>query len=702
MELKLPFKKCNEITEELKSLFIYKLDIDKYKGEMNYIVNSVKFTEDILSQNIENKILNYNPVIPGDVLYVNGEYERFYIIDFFNITPNAYVISSFGRIFSFFTNREIYSSIVSPGYSKIQLSNIDNKKESYPVHRLVAMAFIPRTEEDDTLYRMCINHIDSNGTNNDYRNLEWCTQRENMIDRNIKMDNNYNTIEDIIRVCRLLEDDKLTQKEISEITGVGIGIVSGIKQGVRYKNISKDFNIPDSNKYNIDRKILVEDICKLLSKGYSDVEEILNEVGLDVNDKRNREFLYSIWNREYYTDISNKYDFKNYNKNINYITRKNKSLSESTVRKICELLSKGIDTNSILIELGMETTKANQNLVGNIRRGRSYTDISKDYDMKQIQLRNFTDEQVHAMCKLFLKGVKSSEEILRLLDIEVNNTNKHLVNEIRRGKKYNHIVSQYNLDRNTTGRKFTEEEVHDICKLLEKKYSVKDIVSTLGLEELDDIEGSINRIRRRESYSNITRLYDFDGSDHMNFTDEEVHKICRMLEMDIHPKNILESMGYEYNNSNRGIIGRIKKGTSYKEISSQYNINPESDIVLDDDTVHYICKLLQDGKNVDEILDIMNLDRDSSMRNKMLYIRKGKTFKNISSQYNINYTVKSKPRYSEDIIRKVCELLEKKCYTDKEIANMLELNFRNSGVRNLIGKTRKRELHLDISKDYDF
>ena len=179
---------------------------------MNYIVNSVKFTEDILSQNIENKILNYNPVIPGDVLYVNGEYERFYIIDFFNITPNAYVISSFGRIFSFFTNREIYSSIVSPGYSKIQLSNIDNKKESYPVHRLVAMAFIPRTEEDDTLYRMCINHIDSNGTNNDYRNLEWCTQRENMIDRNIKMDNNYNTIEDIIRVCRLLEDDKLTQK----------------------------------------------------------------------------------------------------------------------------------------------------------------------------------------------------------------------------------------------------------------------------------------------------------------------------------------------------------------------------------------------------------------------------------------------------------------------------------------------------------
>lgn len=61
----------------------------------------------------------------------------------------------------------------SDGYLRICLSK-DNKKKTYIVHRLVAEAFIP-----NPMGHPVINHIDEVKTNNDFRNLEWCTVKYN-------------------------------------------------------------------------------------------------------------------------------------------------------------------------------------------------------------------------------------------------------------------------------------------------------------------------------------------------------------------------------------------------------------------------------------------------------------------------------------------------------------------------------------------
>jgi DNA gyrase/topoisomerase IV subunit A len=60
------------------------------------------------------------------------------------------------------------------GYRTIILHK-DGKAHTFQVHRLVAMAFIPNSDNKPQ-----VNHIDCNKKNNHVENLEWVTQEENM------------------------------------------------------------------------------------------------------------------------------------------------------------------------------------------------------------------------------------------------------------------------------------------------------------------------------------------------------------------------------------------------------------------------------------------------------------------------------------------------------------------------------------------
>lgn len=87
-------------------------------------------------------------------------------------------------------------------------------QKKYFVHRLVASSFIrpPRDKE-------IINHIDNNGLNNYYKNLEWCTHKENVAHcHNQNRQNKEKVLESQAKTVATIKQKKMNR----EIARIGI------------------------------------------------------------------------------------------------------------------------------------------------------------------------------------------------------------------------------------------------------------------------------------------------------------------------------------------------------------------------------------------------------------------------------------------------------------------------------------------------
>ena len=86
--------------------------------------------------------------------------------------PNEYLVSNCGRVWSIRRNREIKGKLTNAGYLRVGLS-VNGFRIDLAVHRLVAIAFIPNTENKPT-----VNHVNEIKTDNRADNLCWMTTAE--------------------------------------------------------------------------------------------------------------------------------------------------------------------------------------------------------------------------------------------------------------------------------------------------------------------------------------------------------------------------------------------------------------------------------------------------------------------------------------------------------------------------------------------
>lgn len=207
---------------------------------------------------------------------------------FINDKPTEYFVSKSGDVISNYKNKNNYHLKVfetDKGYQYVKLW-INNKSKAEFIHRLVAEAYI-----DNPYNKPEVNHIDGIKSNNNMDNLEWVTSKENK--RHAKKHgliniatcekrSKINSNENIHLVCKLLEENKKSINDISEITGVSTDLIYSIRTKGLWHDISKNYNIPKiqykkSRAYSKDD---IELVCKYLQKGKLPVSKISEITGV--------------------------------------------------------------------------------------------------------------------------------------------------------------------------------------------------------------------------------------------------------------------------------------------------------------------------------------------------------------------------------------------------------------------------------------
>lgn len=150
-----------------------------------------------------------------------------------------YEVSNYGRVKSYCYNKND-GKILKPGLTKgfhTVTFKTNGKKKTFLVHKLVAIVFVPKENENQTIAI----HLDWNKRNNYYKNLKWVTK-----------DEAYKRI-----MPRLQEINKIKNKGLirnSKLKAEDVKVLKNmIEKGVRQNVIAKLFSISEMQVTRIKR-----------------------------------------------------------------------------------------------------------------------------------------------------------------------------------------------------------------------------------------------------------------------------------------------------------------------------------------------------------------------------------------------------------------------------------------------------------------
>lgn len=186
--------------------------------------------------------------------------EEFKFLKYPGVNKYKYVISNYGRVFSFVTCKELKFHFDKDGYKRVGIIRIINdKKYKSPIgiHRMVAYTFI----KNDDPTKNIVNHLDGNKAKNYYKNLEWTTPGGNTrhaIKMGLQTNSGPNApnavyTEDLVReICKSLESGFDCSETYAALTGENkinnrafYALIFSIKSGKRHKTISSEYDIPN-------------------------------------------------------------------------------------------------------------------------------------------------------------------------------------------------------------------------------------------------------------------------------------------------------------------------------------------------------------------------------------------------------------------------------------------------------------------------
>ena len=225
---------------------------------------------------------------------IDGTYQTIYIKG----KATKYQVSTTGKVRNSITKKVLKPVYDRKKYLRVCLTLENSKKYTAKVHRLVAEAFIPNPKNKPT-----VNHINGIHDDNNITNLEWATYSEqsaHAIRTNLippapcGVDNPSSKFSEnqINMVCRLLEERKLSQREIHRITGVSVDVINRIKKKKSWVHISKNYNIIDDDVFIHYSDDVRNKTINLIKEGYC-ASKIIDILGLP-KTQASYSFIYNI------------------------------------------------------------------------------------------------------------------------------------------------------------------------------------------------------------------------------------------------------------------------------------------------------------------------------------------------------------------------------------------------------------------------
>ena len=193
--------------------------------EPNIVFNSNK-------QQNENE---FNDLVTSIERYIGNELDDDYPDGFTKVKSlENYCINEHGLILNIRTRGVVRPSISKKGYLQVCLTN----KNTYSIHRLVALTFIENKENKTE-----VNHIDGNKLNNHISNLEWNTTQENLEHKRI------NNLGKTLKAKLSATGINNSQAKLDEEDVIFIRTNCGTK--IDIKKFSKELNVSIATIYDI-------------------------------------------------------------------------------------------------------------------------------------------------------------------------------------------------------------------------------------------------------------------------------------------------------------------------------------------------------------------------------------------------------------------------------------------------------------------
>ena len=126
----------------------------------------------------------------------------------------SYMISNHGRIKNCMRNKILKQHKTDRGYLQVYLS-FKGESKGFKVHRLVAIAFIPNTNNLPE-----VNHIDKDKTSNYVSNLEWMTTQQNCeysFSKSYSLNSPQGRVVKVFNLSKFCRDNGLTQGNMANV-----------------------------------------------------------------------------------------------------------------------------------------------------------------------------------------------------------------------------------------------------------------------------------------------------------------------------------------------------------------------------------------------------------------------------------------------------------------------------------------------------